>query len=300
MESNPAGFMDLPEAFLPLILFPTKDTIKIRNHRKSYLIDKSLAAALSPHFLEAIKSNPMINEIFLPIDDDIEAFFSGKSIKSDTFLTMSILLNNKKLIKQWKEENEINQSNAIDYLMIFIKNNAKIEDTNEILNLIGENFEQFENQIKFDKIPSYYLSELFKKVKKIESEKDINKYVLQRIQWEKEDKYRKELIKSIDMRGLNNDNLKELIEKTKFEDLSEQILSILKNYTLSFERDIFFMKYKKDTNYKKDPKEFSPLHYAAKENYQEIGAILISKGANINAKDIIYQIIIILFLIKII
>ena len=36
------------------------------------------------------------------------------------------------------------------------------------------------------------------------------------------------------------------------------------------------------------------------KNSKEIGEILISKGADINAKDIIYQIMILLFLIKII
>ena len=42
------------------------------------------------------------------------------------------------------------------------------------------------------------------------------------------------------------------------------------------------------------------LHYAAMGNSLWIGELLISKGADINAKDIIYLNIIILFLIKII
>ena len=42
------------------------------------------------------------------------------------------------------------------------------------------------------------------------------------------------------------------------------------------------------------------LHYVARFNSKEIGEVLISKGADINAKDILYRIIIILFLIKII
>ena len=44
----------------------------------------------------------------------------------------------------------------------------------------------------------------------------------------------------------------------------------------------------------------APIHIALKNKSKEIFEILISKGADINAKDIIYQIIIILFLIKII
>ena len=43
-----------------------------------------------------------------------------------------------------------------------------------------------------------------------------------------------------------------------------------------------------------------PFHFVAEKNSKEIGEILISKGANINAKAIIYQNIKILFLIKII
>ena len=42
------------------------------------------------------------------------------------------------------------------------------------------------------------------------------------------------------------------------------------------------------------------LHYPLANNSKEIGEILISKGADINAKDIIYLNIIILFFIKII
>ena len=45
---------------------------------------------------------------------------------------------------------------------------------------------------------------------------------------------------------------------------------------------------------------YTPLHIAAFHNSKEIGEILISKGADINAKDINYQNMIILFLIKVI
>ena len=36
-------------------------------------------------------------------------------------------------------------------------------------------------------------------------------------------------------------------------------------------------------------KNYTPLHFAAEKNSKEIGEILISKGADINAKDINYQ-----------
>ena len=51
---------------------------------------------------------------------------------------------------------------------------------------------------------------------------------------------------------------------------------------------------------KLNKKNKTPIHYAAENNSIEIGKILISKGADINAKDIIYLNIEILFLINII
>ena len=51
---------------------------------------------------------------------------------------------------------------------------------------------------------------------------------------------------------------------------------------------------------KLNQKNKTPLHFAALKDSKEIGEILISKGANINAIDIIYINIIILFLINII
>ena len=44
----------------------------------------------------------------------------------------------------------------------------------------------------------------------------------------------------------------------------------------------------------------TPLHYAAQLNRKEIGEILILKGADLNAIDIIYSTIIISFYLKII
>ena len=45
----------------------------------------------------------------------------------------------------------------------------------------------------------------------------------------------------------------------------------------------------KERNLNKSNK--TPLHYAAEKDSNKIGELLISKGADINAKDIIYQII---------
>ena len=44
----------------------------------------------------------------------------------------------------------------------------------------------------------------------------------------------------------------------------------------------------------------TPLHFAAENNSKKMGELLISKGVDINAKDIIYQIINKIFFINII
>ena len=48
------------------------------------------------------------------------------------------------------------------------------------------------------------------------------------------------------------------------------------------------MKQIKERSFNKNNK--TPLHYAAKKDSIKIGELLLSKGADINIKDIIYQI----------
>ena len=47
-------------------------------------------------------------------------------------------------------------------------------------------------------------------------------------------------------------------------------------------------------------KNCTPLHYAAENNSREIGELLISLGANIDARDITYQNLMILLIMKVI
>ena len=77
-------------------------------------------------------------------------------------------------------------------------------------------------------------------------------------------------------------------------DMSEQM-------DMSKEVEQFYKDYEKAKEEEEDMKSNlnrTPLHYAALKNLKNIGEILISKGADINAKDIIYLNIEILFLIN--
>ena len=62
---------------------------------------------------------------------------------------------------------------------------------------------------------------------------------------------------------------------------------------------LFLIKVKYNKIRKLNKKNRTPLYIAAQNNSKEIGELLISKGADINAKDIINQIIIGLFLITV-
>ena len=59
----------------------------------------------------------------------------------------------------------------------------------------------------------------------------------------------------------------------------------MSNYNKSF---LIIIKQIKEKNLFKKNK--TPLHFAAEYDSNKIGELLISKGADINAKDIIYQI----------
>ena len=59
-------------------------------------------------------------------------------------------------------------------------------------------------------------------------------------------------------------------------------------------KQIFIMESKRWRKFNKTNR--TPLHYAAENNSVEIGDILISKGADVNAKDIIYQVLKILLI----
>ena len=308
-------FMNLPETLIRLNQYETKERINIIYNNIAYPITKSFAAAISPHFFRSIKANPMLKEIKLPKDLDIfnmNEFFTGKSIDRQLFLVMSIILDNKELMKRWKKENVIKKENAIDHLMIFIKYKGKMENMAEEIEFIGKHFEELENKINIDTIPSEYLCEIFKKVKGIKSEEKIKQYILKRLKEEKNENKRKKLVKSIEIEGLKNEDIQELIETVKYEDLSEQLFSTIKEKILSIIKDKnvnqkeipnkkklnefqFQIEYKQNSYYKKDPNGFSPLHFAALKNYMEIGEILITKGADVNAKDIIVRNMIILF-----
>ena len=51
---------------------------------------------------------------------------------------------------------------------------------------------------------------------------------------------------------------------------------------------VFIIKIIKNKRRKLYKKDQIPLHFALEKNFRETGALLISKGADINAKDIIY------------
>ena len=223
-----------------------------------YSINKSLIVGVSPLFFQLIQANPMIKEIYLPIDENLDDFFQGKSKDQKLFLIMSILLDNQEFIKKWKEENKLKKENAIDHLMTFIKFNGKLENMVEEIEFIGDHFEEFENMLEFDKIPTKYLTEIFKKAKGMKSEKKIFKYNLELLKKEDNENRRKTLIESIEIEGLNHQEMKELIDNIKYEELTAKLFLAFKKYirlskqeNIDHNESIFQVSYQDDKPKKK-------------------------------------------------
>ena len=110
---------------------------------------------------------------------------------------------------------------------------------------------------------------------------------------EKQEKSEKETKEKIENLEKSEKETKEKIEKLEREKLEREKKEKEEILMKSFEEE-----YQKDSNYQNDREGFSRLHFAATKNYKEAGEILVTRGADVNAKDIIYQIIEILFLIK--
>ena len=82
-------------------------------------------------------------------------------------------------------------------------------------------------------------------------------------------------------------------EKSEKQEYKSPTISKISNQKMKVsKKDVeeFNLKYENDTDHQKDSK-FKKLHFAAKINSKEIGEILISKGADVNAKDAFYKII---------
>ena len=62
----------------------------------------------------------------------------------------------------------------------------------------------------------------------------------------------------------------------------------MENFNSFFTKLSFFIKIFNKVLWISKKKEQTPLHYAIEKNEKEIGKLLISKGANINAKDLNY------------
>ena len=66
---------------------------------------------------------------------------------------------------------------------------------------------------------------------------NIFNYILIRVKQEENKSNRKKLIESIDLRGLNSQYIKELIENIQFEDLTEQLFSLMKDKMFTINLD---------------------------------------------------------------
>ena len=250
---------------------------------------------------------------------------------------MGIILGNH-LIDIWKKENPINKNNVINQLNKLIQYHGENTIMEEAINLIANNIDNFiHGKELFQIAKNNILIEILRRAKNNSNEK-IGEVLISRLREEKEEIIREKLLKVIEdrineindkditelMKNIKSTEISDIIQKKFLEKLTkiegekdqrikekQEIISKLQQelaneraktniFLLKFSQkdiDDFDAKYENDSNHKSDSK-FTKLHFAAKINSKEIGELLISKGAKINAVDINYINIKVLFLIN--
>ena len=225
--------MDFPEIYQRLHHYNSNEKITIRNQETSVLINKSLAIALSPNVFLALQENPSLKEITIPIKGNLERYFKGDIIDIEQFLKISTFLDMNIMIKKWKQsQNFSKRENVLKQLIFLIKYNGRIENMVEEMEMIGKNIEKFIGMKEFEKIPNFYLCEIMKRVKGIKSENEIFNYIVKKLEQENDQNIRINLINSIEMRGLNYENVQKLLKYLKFEDFSQSLFLSLKTKIL--------------------------------------------------------------------
>ena len=209
-----------------------------------------------------------------------------------------------------EKKNKVNKENVIDHLIKQINCDGKIENMVEELNLIAKNFEEFINVKEFSEIPNSHIIEIIKRVEEGKS-RAIFDYIIKKLKEEKDQHVRRNFIQCIEMKGLNNSNIQELMEAIHFDEIPETLYSTLKDKFRNSSMEMENIK-KERTNHNSElrkeigrllnpllnqnqdhpnnQKNRTLLHFAAEKNLIEIGKVEISERAEINAKDSNFEI----------
>ena len=276
--------MKIPNSLKKFLNFQSSEKVNININGKYYNVNKMFAICLSSSFYHILNNNPTIHTISIDIDDKKELFkkfIQGEDIEENFFLKLSMKLNNSELIKEWKRnKGQIRKENIKERLNKMIEIGMGIEYLGEEIEFIGEHFEDIKNEIDIDNIPSKYLIEIIKNIKRIENEEEIWTFIKRRIEKEGEEEYRKKLIESIKIEGLKDETIYEIIKMMKYNEITEGIWNKIKD----------LIEKVKDIDLSKKIKKFNKIKINFKKNEKGKGIfnwLTENNGGNIVDKQII-------------
>ena len=213
----------------------------------------SYALGISPLITKKHLKDPTFREFEIEdkkkIEEEFLKFIRGKEIKKEIFLKIGMLLQNKEMIKKWKNSNELSNKKVIENIKSFedveeekkeknkrkkdnkdIQYNINKEDIQEELEYIGKHFEDMKEDIK--NLRSETIIDIIRKEDiSVKSENTIWEIIKERVKELKREKnqrnrkMRRILLENIQIKYLDEQNFKEYIEEIEAEDFSNNSLN---------------------------------------------------------------------------
>ena len=228
-----------------------KDKFIFNVNKIMYEVPLSYALGISPLITAKYLKDPTYREMEIQenIEEEFSNFIKGKKIRKETFLKIGKLLNNKEMIQKWRKTKRITNETVIEYLKclneIYNSENSnknqesiiKEEDIKEAIEYIVNHIEEMKEKIKEMREEELILiirnenirlekeDSLWEIIKERiqEMKKRINNHTNNKGNVNKIRQMRRILLENINIKYLNENNLKEYIEEIDEEDISKNV-----------------------------------------------------------------------------
>ena len=125
----------------------------IVNNDFKYKVPLSLALGISPLITQNYLKDPSYHELHINISysnkQEFINFIKGKDISKDLFFELGLLLNNKEILRKWKQSEKITEDNVINNIKAIRKQITlnQFEFMKEEFEFIAEHFELMKKEI---------------------------------------------------------------------------------------------------------------------------------------------------------
>ena len=221
------------------------DKFKIIVNNTVHEVPLSFALGISPFITEEYLKDPTFKELNIRINNntlkeeeikkEFGKFIKGEEISSEIFYEIGNVLKNKEMLKEWNKNQKITKETINKMIQInhklYDKTNIKgdqkeIENMKEVLEYIGEHFEELKNEIQ--ELTNEEIIFILKNDKiKVEKEDIIWEFVKERIKNQSEMNIKNKRDKSmllgiIECKHLNKESFKEYIDMIEEEDIQNE------------------------------------------------------------------------------